>query len=265
MFEVTVIYLLLGAFAGVAAGLLGVGGGLIIVPVLVFVFQMQSFDATVVMQLALGTSLASIVFTSLASVLAHHRRGAVVWRVVRKMLPGMLLGAMFGAYVADSVSGEQLKLFFAIFEVAVAVYMMMGTPVVVNAVQERFKGYELFAASVGIGGLASVLGIGGGTLTVPYLCMRGVKIHQAIAISAACGLPIAVSGALGYCLFGLDEVDLPAYSSGFVYWPAWAGIVAASLLTAPLGVALAHGLPVASLKRIFAGVLMMMALLMLVI
>ncbi len=265
MFEITVIYLLLGAFAGIAAGLLGVGGGLIIVPVLVVVFQMQSFDASIVMQLALGTSLATIVFTSLSSVIAHHRRGAVVWTVVKKMAPAMLLGAMFGAYVADSVSGEQLKLFFAIFEAAVAVYMIIGTPVAINAARERLKGYELFGVSAGIGGLASVLGIGGGTLTVPYLCMRGIKIHQAIAVSAACGLPIAASGALGYWLFGLDGVDLPVYSSGFVYWPAWAGIVAASLLTAPLGVALAHHLPVANLKKIFAGVLLVIASLMVII
>jgi len=262
MFEATLIYMLLGAFAGIAAGLLGVGGGLIIVPVLVAVFQVQSFDSMIVMQLALGTSLASIVFTSLSSVIAHHRRGAVVWSMVGKMAPGMLLGAMFGAYVADNVSGEQLKLFFAIFEVAVAVYMIIGTPVAKNAFQNILKGSELFAVSACIGGLASALGIGGGTITVPYLCMRGIKIHQAVAVSAACGLPIALSGALGYCLFGLNEAALPAYSSGFIHWPAWAGIVAVSLLTAPLGATLAHHLPVASLKKVFAGVLLMMALLM---
>ena len=265
MFEATLIYLLLGAFAGIAAGLLGVGGGLIIVPVLVAVFQMQSFDPKIVMQLALGTSLATIVFTSLSSVIAHHRRGAVVWGMVAKMAPGMLLGAMLGAYVADNVSGEQLKLFFAAFEVAVAVYMILGTPVVMNSVQNTFKRSELFGVSACIGGLASVLGIGGGTLTVPYLCMRGIKIHQAVAVSAACGLPIAASGALGYCFFGLNEAVLPAFSSGFIYWPAWAGIVAVSLFTAPIGAALAHHLPVASLKKVFAGLLLVMALVMIVI
>ena len=197
MFEATMIYLLLGAFAGITAGLLGVGGGLIIVPVLVAVFQLQAFDSMIVMQLALGTSLATIVFTSLSSVIAHHRRGAVFWAMVGKMAPGMLLGAMLGAYIADNVSGGQLKLFFAIFEVAVAVYMIIGTPVAINAFQDILKGSELFGISACIGGLASVLGIGGGTLTVPYLCMRGIRIHQAVAVSAACGLPIAVSGALG--------------------------------------------------------------------
>ncbi len=265
MFEVILIYLLLGAFAGIAAGLLGVGGGLIIVPVLVAVFQLQSFDPQIVMQLALGTSLATIVFTSLSSVIAHHRRGAVVWAMVAKMAPGMLLGAMLGAYVADNVDGEQLKLLFAVFEAAVAVYMIIGAPVAINAFQDAFKRTELFGVSAGIGGLASVLGIGGGTLTVPYLCMRGINIHQAVAVSAACGLPIAISGALGYWLFGLDEAVLPTYSSGFIYWPAWAGIVAVSLLTAPLGATLAHHLPVASLKRIFAVVLIFMALVMFVV
>jgi len=265
MFEATLIYLLLGAFAGMAAGLLGVGGGLIIVPVLVAVFQLQSFDSTIVMQLALGTSLATIVFTSLSSVLAHHRHGAVVWAMVSKMAPGMLLGAMLGAYVADNVSGEHLKLFFSVFEIAVAVYMVIGAPVAKNAFQDTLRRSELFGVSACIGGLASVLGIGGGTLTVPYLCMRGIKIHQAVAVSAACGLPIAASGALGYCLFGLNESALPAYSSGFIYWPAWFGIVSVSLLTAPLGATLAHHLPVTSLKKVFAGVLFVMAFLMIYI
>ena len=264
MFEAILIYLLLGAFAGVAAGLLGVGGGLIIVPVLVVVFQLQSFDAQIVMQLALGTSLATIVFTALSSVYAHHRRGAVAWGIVAKMAPGMLLGAMLGAYVADNVSSDQLKLLFAVFEVAVAIYMFMGAPVITNAFNGSIKRAELLGVSASIGGLASLLGIGGGTLTVPYLCMRGTSIRHAVAISAACGLPIAASGALGYCLLGLDAEKLPAYTSGFIYWPAFAGIVAASLLTAPLGAALAHQLPVGQLKRVFACVLLFMALVMIV-
>lgn len=265
MIEVTLIYLLLGAFAGIAAGLLGVGGGLIIVPVLVAIFQLQSFDQQIVMHLALGTSLATIVFTSLSSVIAHHRRGAVIWNMVRSMAPGMLLGAMFGAYIADNVSAGQLKLFFAAFELAVAIYMLMGAPVATSLAKASPKRIELFGVSVGIGGIASVLGIGGGTLTVPYLCVRGINIRKAVAASTACGLPIAVSGALGYCLFGLDETTLPAYSTGFIYWPAWAGIISVSLLTAPIGATLAHHLPVASLKKGFAVMLMLMALIMIVI
>jgi hypothetical protein len=153
-----------------------------------------------------------------------------------------------------------LKVFFAVFEIAVAIYMIFGAPVIMNALQESFKRTELLFVSACIGGVASLLGIGGGTLTVPYLCMRGINIRQAVAISAACGLPIAASGALGYCLFGLDETSLPAFSSGFIYWPAWAGIVVVSLFTAPLGASLAHYLPVASLKRIFAGILIIMAI-----
>jgi len=265
MFEVALIYLLLGAFAGIVAGLLGVGGGLIIVPVLVAVFQLQSFDPQIVMQLALGTSLATIVFTSLSSVFAHHRRGAVVWGMVVKLAPGMLLGAMIGAYVADIASGELLKLLFAVFEVAVAVYLFIGAPVAANVFQGALKWTESLGVSVAIGTISAVLGIGGGTLTVPYLCLRDTKIRQAIAVSAACGIPIAVSGALAYCFFGLDEASLPAYSSGFIYWPALAGIVAASLITAPLGAALAHRLPVAILRKIFSVVLIVMASIMVLI
>ena len=262
MYEAILIYLLLGAFAGVAAGLLGVGGGLIIVPILVALFQQQSFDPQVVMQLALGTSLATIVFTALSSMFAHHRRGAVVWGMVGKMAPGMLLGAMLGAYVADNVSGDHLKLFFAIFEIAVAIYMFFGAPVAATTFNYSIKRTELVGISACIGGVSSLLGIGGGTLTVPYLCMRGTNIRHAVAISAACGLPIAASAALGYCLLGLDAYMLPVYSSGYIYWPAFAGIVAASLLTAPLGAMLAHHLPVSHLKRIFACVLLVMALMM---
>jgi len=265
MFEATFIYLLLGAFAGIAAGLLGVGGGLIIVPVLVAIFLQQSFEPQIVMQLALGTSLATIIFTSASSVLAHHHRSAVAWGMVGKMAPGMLLGAMTGAYIADNVSGEQLKLFFAVFEVLVAIYMLIGAPVATNIFQGRLNRTELLGVSVCFGAVSSVLGIGGGTLTVPYLCMRGTKIRQAVAASAACGLPIAVSGAFGYFLLGLDEAALPAYTSGFIYWPALVGIVASSLLTAPLGAAMAQHMPVSSLKRTFAVVLIIMALIMVVV
>lgn len=265
MLEAIIIYLLLGCVAGFAAGLLGVGGGLIIVPVLVLVLRMQGIDEANIMHLALGTSLATIAFTAVFSVLAHHRRGAVVWRLVYGLAVGMVLGSLAGAYTADTVSSEALQRFFALFEFAIAVYMIAGTPPVQHGMAALIPRMELFLVGTGIGLVSAVLGIGGGTLTVPYLCRRGRDIRQAVAVSAACGVPIALSGALGYLLVGLDAENLPSLATGYIYWPAVAGIAMTSLFFAPLGARLAHAMPVMQLKRVFGVVLLLIAISMLVI
>ena len=262
MLEAIIIYLFLGCFAGFVAGLLGVGGGLVIVPILVLVFQMQNFESATIMHLALGTSLATIVFTAISAVLAHHRRGAVVWPIVYGLSAGMLLGSFFGAVLADHVSSDVLKQFFALFEFAIAVYMMAGTPSLQRILEVTIQRLELFLVGSGIGMMSAVLGIGGGTMTVPYLCWRGWNIRQAVAISSACGLPIALAGAVGYLFVGLDAASLPAKATGYIYWPAVIGIVATSLLFAPVGARLVHHLPVKLLKRLFGGVLLLMAFMM---
>lgn len=262
MLEAFIIYLLLGCFAGFVAGLLGVGGGLVIVPVLVFVFQEQGFDGATIMHLALGTSLATIVFTAVSAVFAHHCRGAVVWTVVRSLSGGLLLGGFVGAVLADSIQSDGLKQFFVFFELIVAVYMMAGTPVLQRALDAVIRKLELFFVGSVIGTFSAVLGIGGGTMTVPYLCWRGCDMRQAVAISSACGLPIALAGAVGYVWVGLDAVPLPPMSTGYIHWPAVFGIVITSLLFAPLGALLAHHLPVRQLKRVFGVVLLLMALMM---
>lgn len=265
MLEAIIIYLLLGCIAGFTAGLLGVGGGLIIVPVLVLVFQTQGMESDRLMHLAVGTSLATIVFTAVSSVLAHHRRGAVVWRLVYGLAAGMVLGSLLGAVVADQISSTALQRLFALFEFAIAIYMMAGTPMVRQDMTAAIRRLELFLVGNGIGLASAVLGIGGGTLTVPYLCWRGRDIRQAVAISSACGLPIALAGALGYLLVGLGAERLPSLATGYIYWPAVAGIVMASLFFAPLGARLAHALPVMQLKRVFGVVLLLIAISMLVI
>ncbi len=262
MLEAIIIYLLLGCFAGFVAGLLGVGGGLVIVPVLVLVFQMQAFESATIMHLALGTSLATIVFTAIASVIAHHRRGAVVWPVVYGLSTGMLLGGFLGAVLADQVSSAALKQLFSLFEFIIAIYMIVGTPTLRGALDAIIQRLELFLVGSGIGTISAVLGIGGGTITVPYLCWRGWDIRQAVAISSACGLPIALAGAVGYLFVGLDAVSLPELTTGYIYWPALLGIVATSLLFAPLGARLVHHLPVKMLKRLFGVVLLLMAVVM---
>ncbi len=243
-------YLGLGAVAGILAGLLGVGGGLVIVPVLLWLFVQQGLATELTMHLAVGTSLATIVVTSLSSIYAHHRRGAILWGVWSRMGPGVLLGALLGALLARYIPSEGLRTFFALFELAVALQMGLnlrpashwGVPGAVLA----------FLAGGVIGMISALVGVGGGTMTVPFLLWCNVPVRQAVATSAAVGLPIAVAGMAGFMLAGQGQAGLPAWSSGFVYWPAWLGIVAASVLFAPLGARWAHTLPTAVLKRVFA-------------
>lgn len=256
--ETWIIYLALGAVAGTLAGLLGVGGGLIIVPVLALVFQSAGFPADLIMHLAIGTSLATIVFTSMSSIRAHHRRGAVLWPLVWRLTPGIVVGALAGASVAELMHSQWLSRFFGVFELLVAVQMAMGLR------PSAHRGLPATAGMLGaggvIGGISAIVGIGGGTLTVPFLSWCNVPMRNAVASSSACGLPIAVSGALGFVITGWGAAGLPPWSSGYVYWPAFLGIVLASMLFAPLGAALAHRLPAAGLKRVFALLLAVLGL-----
>jgi hypothetical protein len=248
--ETLLLYLAVGAFAGLIAGLFGVGGGLVIVPVLVFVFKGHGIHEAVMVHLAVGTSLATIVFTSISSVRAHHQRGAVRWAVFRKLAPGIVIGALLGAVIADAMPTKVLRSFFGIFELGVAAYLLWNRQ---PAPHRTLPGTAGMTAAGGvIGTVSSIIGIGGGTLTVPFLVWCNVALREAVATSAACGLPIAVAGAAGFVLTGWGNAALPAYATGYLYWPAFAGIVAASVLFAPLGARLAHTLPVASLRRFFA-------------
>lgn len=244
------IYPLVGMFAGVIAGLFGVGGGLVIVPVLVFVFQSQGVNPDVQVHLAIGSSLATIIMTSISSTYSHHRRGAVDWPVVRDLAPGILIGALLGAVIADALSSDALSRFFGIFELAVAAYMFFGKK---PPAQRKLPG-RLGLSSVGtvIGAISSIVGIGGGSLTVPYLVWCGEQAQRAVATAAACGLPIACAGAIGFAITGWSEAALPSGSTGYIYWPAVLGIIVFSMLFAPLGAKLAHHLPGAQLKRYFA-------------
>ena len=259
--EVVIIYLLLGAFAGLVAGLLGVGGGLIIVPVLVFICTGQGVAEHLIVHLAVGTSLATIVFTSISSVRAHHQHGAVLWPVFWQLTPGIVIGAWLGALFADVLASDQLRRFFGVFELLVAIQMTFN---VKPRPHRQLPGRAgMVGAGSVIGAISAIVGIGGGTMTVPFLVWCNVAMRKAVATSSACGLPIAVAGATGFIVTGWNAVELPAYSSGYVYWPAFAGIVIASILSAPLGARLAHRLPAAQLKRIFAVLLYILGLRML--
>lgn len=253
LLQTLLFYMALGAFAGTLAGLLGVGGGLVIVPSVAWVLHLQGVDEAVIMHLAIGTSLATIVITSLSSVRAHHRHGAVLWPVFKRLTPGIVIGALAGATVADALSSDVLRVVFGVFVLSVAAQMAFAGPPAPHRALPGNPG--MLAAGGVIGALSAIVGIGGGSLTVPFLTWCNTSIRHAVATSAACGLPIAVAGAAGFAVNGLDNPRLPAWSLGYVYGPALLGIAFVSMLFAPLGAKLAHTLPTGLLKKIFAGFL----------
>lgn len=261
--EIILLYLLLGAVVGVTAGLLGVGGGLIIVPVLTFLFARQGFAAEIIVHLAIGTSLATIIFTSLSSIRAHHFiHRAVNWAVVKRLMPGIIVGALLGAVIADLLPAAMLRKVFGIFELIIAVQLAVNLKPRPTRTLPGNAG--MFIAGNIIGSVSSVIGIGGGTMTVPFLTWCNITIQNAVATSSACGLPIAVAGTLGFIFTGWNELQLPATALGYVYLPALLAILASSIFTAPLGARLAHYLPALTLKRVFAVLLFFLGLRMLV-
>lgn len=243
-----IIYLLIGAIAGFAAGLFGVGGGLIIVPILYIVFTQMHYDPSIIMHMALGTSLATIIVTSISSVSAHHKKGAVLWQVFRNLAPGLALGAG----IADYLSGQGLQLLIGCFAIWVAFKMFRGASVAVDPQRRMPSAPMQLAAGGGIGIASAIFGIGGGSLTVPYLNRHGVVMQKAVATSAACGLPIAVAGALGFMWFGKQADVAVPNTIGYVHIYAFIGISVMSFITAKLGAKVAHMLSPAMLKKCFA-------------
>lgn len=240
----------LGAAAGTVAGLLGVGGGVIVVPGLAFLLATDGVPADRLMQVAVGTSLATIVATSLSSIRAHHRRGAVRWPIVARLTPGIVAGAAAGAVIADRLPTRGLAIVFGTFLVLVAIRLALpGQP----SPHRQLPGSAALAAcGTGIGTLSSLLGIGGGTMTVPLLTWCNLPLRDAVGTSAAGGLPIAVAGAAGFAVAGWDTPGLPPGATGYVYWPAFVALAPATVLFAPVGARLAHTMPTAMLRRVFA-------------
>ena len=260
------IFLIIGALAGFAAGLFGVGGGTIIVPLLFVVFTQMDYSPDSIMHLALGTSLATIIVTSISSLMAHNKKGAVMWPVFKNLAPGLALGCFLGAGIAGQISGLYLQLIVGAFLLWVA-YKMFFTgkkPVAnhssgANDVSSAnyanpvlpSKPKQLAAGGV-IGVASAIFGIGGGSLTVPYLTRYNVVMQKAVGTSAACGLPIAIAGALGFMFFGMQQqVDVPN-TIGFVHIYAFLGISIMSFFTAKLGAKVAHILSPELLKKCFA-------------
>ncbi len=245
-----ILYLILGAVAGVLAGLLGIGGGIIIVPMLTFIFTAQGVPHEHILHIALGTSLASIIFTSVSSVKAHHKREAVLWKVVFSITPGILVGTFVGTWIAAMLSTNFLKGFSGVFLIYVATQMLMGIKPKPSRNVPGTAGMVSMGGVIGI--FSSLVGIGGGTISVPFLLWCNTAMHKAIGTAAAIGFPIAIAGTCGYIINGLNAANLPAYSFGFIHLTALSGIVLASICTAPYGAKLAHSLPVDKLKKIFA-------------
>jgi uncharacterized membrane protein YfcA len=244
------LYLVMGALAGVCAGLFGVGGGVIIVPVLILSFTAAGFPVELLTQMAIGTSLATIVITSMNSALAHHRLGNVDWRVFGFFAPGIALGVYFGAQIAARISGNVLQLGLGFFCLFVAVQMGVGFQP--KASRRVPAPLTLFTIGSGFGCLSGLFGIGGGSLTVPFLHWCNLTMQRAVAVSAACGIPIAIIGALSYIQVGWHQQNLPAYTSGYVYWPAFVGIGLTAAPMARVGAHLAQRLPSDKLRRLFA-------------
>ncbi len=251
-------YLALGALAGTVAGLFGIGGGLIIVPVLIFSFGLQGISPEIAPHLAVGTSLATIVFTSVSSIRSHHKHGAVRWDLFRPMMVGIIVGALIGAWTASLMSGPALELVIGVFVTLVAVKMLFDVSPKPGRDVPGLAG--LGVAGGGIGWASAIFGIGGGTVTVPYLSWCNVRMQQAVGTSAACGLPIAIAGALGNIWTGWQNPALPELSVGFVYLPALIGIILTSIFFARIGANLAHRLNPRVLKRIFSIMLLLVGL-----
>lgn len=255
-------FLMLGACTGIFAGLFGIGGGGIMVPVLTFIFIKLAFPAEHIVHMALATSMAAIVPTAIASLRAHHSRLAVLWPLVIAITPGILLGTFAGTFLASYLSAKPLAIFFACFMTIVAIQMLSNY----KAKPSRTLPGAIATSGVGagIGAVSSLVAIGGGSMTVPFLLWCNITLPVAIGTSAAVGLPIAFSGALGYLFNGLSVHNLPAYTLGFIYWPAVLAMATASFFTAPLGARLAHSLPVTLLKKLFAVLQISLAIQMLV-
>ena len=246
-------YLLLGAFTGFFAGLFGIGGGLLFVPVLSTLFAAQHLNSH--FHLAIGTSMATILYTASASTRAHYRLGAVNLSLVRRITPGLLLGTALGTAMASYISAAYLSGFFALFVYYVATNMLRKKPVTIL----RPMPQRLTLVGIGIGTISSLVSIGGGTLSVPFMLRHNIPLKNAIGTSAALGIPIAFGGTVGYVITGLQQTGLPDATLGFVYLPALGLLLMGSMVTATLGAKAAHRLPLAPLRLGFAVLLFVLA------
>lgn len=248
----------LGLVSGFLAGLLGIGGGMLMVPFITYIIGQRGVSADLSVKMAIATSMATIVFTSISSVRAHHKRGAVRWDIVRRLAPGIVIGSLAGSLgVFALLKGSVLAVVFALFVGFSATQMFLDRK------PKPARQMPGTAGQLGVGGVigfvSGLVGAGGGFISVPFMAWCNVAIHTAVATSAALGFPIAVANVLGYAISGQSVQGLPQGAFGYIWLPALGVIAACSVLTAPLGARAAHSLPVGKLKRVFASLLYLLA------
>lgn len=256
------VYLPIGAVVGFMAGLLGIGGGMVLVPILVFVFGANHFAPEHLMHMALATAMATIPFTSVSSVRAHHSRGGVDWRIVTGLLPGLLSGAALGTLVAGKVPGRPLAVFFAAFLFYAATTMFFDLmPKGTRSLPGR-AGLAFVGTIVSF--LSSFIAAGAALMTIPFMAWCNVPLRRAVGTASAIGFPLSLAASVGYAIAGLQAGGLPQYSLGFIYLPALGMIAVASVLTAPLGARVSQKMPVRQLRIVFALTLYVLAVRMLI-
>lgn len=249
--------LAMGCFGGFAAGLLGIGGGMVLVPFITMIFTARGIPDALIVHMAIATSLATIMFTSLSSVRAHHKLGAVLWRVVKLFVPGILLGAVIGPWIGKQMSTAALSVLFGCFVAFSATQMLVKKKPAAARELPGTAGMFLMGGLIGL--LSGLVGAGGGFVSVPFMTWSNIRIHNAVATSAALGVPIAFAGTLANVFYGWGEPGLPPYSLGYIYLPALFIIAVASVALAPVGARTAHRMPVRQLQKVFAAILYALA------
>ena len=249
---------MLGTLSGVLAGLFGIGGGIIIIPTFFFIFSYLGFAEGILAHMVLGSSLGVIIFSSISSTFSHNIKDAVDWKLIRIVAPSIIIGSALGGITAGQIESNNLQGLVALFLLVASVQLIFEFPPPPQNPQTNLIGP--FIAGGGIGWLSGVFGIGGGIFSVPYFYHRGLKMMNAIGTSAACGIPIAISGSISYMIVGLHENNLPNYSIGYVYLPATIVVGIMSSLTAKFGVNIAHRMKQKKLRIAFAFLVMIMAL-----
>ncbi len=250
-------YPALGTFAGFLAGMFGVGGGLAVVPILYMIFAAQHFPTEHLMHMSLGTSMACIVFTSIASARAHQRLGNIKWSIVRSMVPGLLIGTLAGSFTASQIPTRPLAFTFTVVVLYASIQMMLDfKPAPTRTMPNKAA---QFGVSLAIGGVAAITAASGGFLAIPYMVWHNVPMKHAIGTSAAIGLPVAISGAIGYLTSGIDATGVPPLSLGYVSLPGLIGVVSCTMLFAPIGARLASRMPMGRMKRVYGAYLLIIA------
>ncbi len=266
LFSIFLMCVFLGCLVGFCAGLLGIGGGLIIVPALVYLLPLLDIEPSLVMPMALATSLATIVVTSFSAALAHHRNKNIPWSLAKQLMVAIAFGSLLGAFIADILSVEALKNTFAIAVFILSSYMFISIGKARKSNQTTSSSDENLPTNIVVkligfltGILASLMGIAGGAILVPILSYFKLPLRQAIGVATVSGMVVAVFGVSGYIIAGFDQENLPEYSLGYVYLPALLGIILTSSFFAPIGVKAASKLPVSTIKKAFAVFLMLVA------